>query len=298
MRILLLGGTGFIGRSLCRDLQTTGNQLFVLSRHPERVPLLCPGAIGVADLAELDPLGPFEAIVNLAGEPIFGPRWTPARKLLIRDSRIALTDRLLAWIDSQEYRPSVLINGSAIGIYGDRGGEELDEQAALGSGFGAELCAAWEHAALAARGLGIRVCLLRTGLVLGPEGGFLRRMLPPFRLGLGGRIGDGRQWMSWIHLSDHLAAMRLLLEDSRQDGAFNLSAPNPVTNAEFTTVLARVLSRPALLPLPASLLKLLFGEMAELLLGSQRVIPARLAAAGFQFRYPGLEAALRDVLGC
>lgn len=298
MQILVTGGTGFIGSRLCRRLLAAGHGLTVLSRQPEpQVRALLGQAVRV--IADVDGLGPgarFDGIVNLAGAPIIGPHWTRRRKQVLWDSRIGITEKILRHIRSAEQKPAVFISGSAVGYYGDRGDELLDENASVGAGFGADLCSAWEQAAMAAAAEGVRVCLLRTGLVVGKGGGFVQRMLWPFRLGLGGRIGDGRQWMSWIHLADHVAITEMLLGTDTLAGIFNAVAPNPVSNREFTESLARVLGRPALLPVPAGLLRLLMGEMAGLLLGGQKVEPRRLREAGFRFSFPGLDDALREVL--
>lgn len=298
-RIFVTGGTGFIGRALCKELVSRGHDVTVLSRNADKLPQVCGERVhGISSFNQLAGVEPFGAVVNLAGEPIFGRRWSPERKQRLRDSRIELTEALVEAMARLAGPPQVLLSGSAIGYYGDQGDRVLDESSdSLGTGFSRRLCEDWEHAALVAAKLGTRVCLLRTGLVLGPGGGLLERMLLSFRAFLGGRLGNGRQWMSWIHLSDHVAAMCRLLDDPSLDGAFNLTAPNPVTNREFTETLAALLHRPAVLHTPAWLLNSLFGEMAELLLGSQRVVPQRLVAAGFQFREPDLEAALRACIG-
>jgi uncharacterized protein (TIGR01777 family) len=294
MRILITGGTGFIGTALGTVLLNAGHSLTILSRKPQTV------RAGVEAWASLDQWIPdraFDAVINFAGEPIIGPRWTDRRKQVLWDSRVALTDRLVQGMARAECKPDVLISGSAIGVYGDQGDTVLDEDSGGGGeDFGRRLCVAWEASARQAEDLGVRVCLLRTGLVIGKHGGFLEKMLLPFRLGLGGRIGDGRQWMSWIHLRDHVAMTLFLLESPRLRGVFNATAPEPVTNAEFVRCLAGLLNRPALLPLPAALLKLGLGEMAELLLGGQRVLPRRAQAEGFRFSFETLEPALRDVL--
>lgn len=298
MRILITGGTGFIGRALCKTLREAGHQLTVLSRSPASVAIQC-GA-DVAALGGLDEWTPdrqFDAVINLAGEPIIGPRWTDRRKQALWDSRVTLTGRLVEAMARAEAKPAVLISGSAVGVYGDQGDTVLDETSPGYDGFSQRLCAGWEAAALQAGSLGIRVCLLRTGLVVGTGGGFLEKMRLPFKLGLGGRLGDGRQWMSWIHLADHVAITRFLLDSPRLDGVFNTTAPHPATNTEFTRCLARLLRRPAWLPVPAWALRLGAGEMAELLLGSQRVLPKRLEAENFTFAFAHLEPALRDVLG-
>ncbi|MDD1649201.1 MAG: TIGR01777 family oxidoreductase [Methylococcaceae bacterium] len=297
MRILLTGATGFIGRALCPVLRRQGHELTVFARHPERVESTCgPDIATLRSLAEWSPEHSFDAVINLAGEPIMAHRWSSTRKQALWDSRVTLTGQLVDCMARAHRKPTTFISGSAIGVYGDQGDLELDENCTGAGGFGYQLCAAWEQAAMQAEALGIRVCLLRTGLVIGKNGGFLKRMLLPFRLGLGGRIGDGRQWMSWIHLADHVAMTRFLLDSSEGHGAFNVTAPHPVTNAEFTRELAKALKRPAVLPIPAWLLKLGAGEMAELLLESQKVLPRKALANGFEFTYATLEPALHDVL--
>lgn len=298
MNILLTGGTGFIGQALCRQLLAQGHSLTLLSRNPAKAAALFGAAVATVDtLAALRPEQHFQAVVNLAGEPILGARWTPRRKQQLLDSRVGLTQQLLAFMARAEQKPAVLLSGSAAGWYGDQGDAPLDESSPCRTpDFGHELCRRWEEAALEAEGLGVRVCLLRTGLVVGKHGGFLARMLPLFRLGLGGSLGDGRQWMPWIHLHDHIAITTLLLEDAALAGAFNLCAPHPATNAEFSRALAAVLHRPACLPLPAWLLRAAMGEMAGLLLGGQHALPQRILQAGYQFQFPQLEEALRQVV--
>lgn len=298
MNILLTGGTGFIGAALCRVLTADGHALTVLSRKPAKVPLLCGDRVwGLAHLDELDADTHFDAIINLAGEGIADRRWSERRKRQLLDSRIGVTEQLIAYIGRARQKPAVLISGSAIGYYGDQGDKSLDENASAHDEFSHRLCAAWEKAALQAANHGVRVCIIRTGVVVGRGGGFLKRLLPPFKLGLGGRLGNGKQWMSWIHRDDFIAIVQLLLASPGLQGVFNGTAPNPVTNGEFTAYLAQVLHRPALLPVPAAALELLFGEMSALLLGGQKVLPARLQQAGFAFKYPLLEEALREALG-
>ena len=298
MHVFITGGTGFIGRHLCRLLLENNHKLTVLSRQQDaKVQAICGDVAVLHQLEDLTPEHRFDAIVNLAGEPIIGPRWTEKRKQVLWDSRVTLTEKLVAWIEKANVKPEALVSGSAVGYYGDQGDKILDEDSQpVAEGFGQRLCAAWEEAAQKSEKYGVRVCRIRTGLVIGKDGGFLARMLPAFRLGLGGRIGDGRQWMSWIHIEDHIRMVDRLLNDATLTGPFNLTAPNPVTNAEFTATLARLLRRPALLPVPAPVLKLLMGEMAELLLGSQRVIPRRFQEIHFKFRFNTLESALGDVL--
>lgn len=295
MRILITGGTGLIGSHLCRGLLAEGHTLTVLSRRPETVAVKC-GA-GVHALASLDAWPPeqtFDAVINLAGEPIADARWTAARKKKLWDSRVTLTEALVKKIAAARHKPSVLLSGSAIGFYGN-GEIPVDETAQAGNDFAAQLCRAWEAAASAAQPLGVRVCLLRTGLVLAPQGGLLGRLWLPFKLGLGARLGDGRQWMSWVHIDDHVAMVLKLLQDESLSGPFNLTAPEPVSNAGFTQGLARAVQRPAWFVAPAFFLRLVLGERASLLLEGQRVLPERMRQIGFAHRYPGLEEALRDV---
>jgi len=297
MKILITGGTGFIGSALTRSLTDQGYEVTVLSRNPDSVEKICGHGIKALDnLNQLKPEDTFQAIINLAGAPIFDARWSDARKQIIRDSRINLTMQLVASMARMAVKPELLISGSAIGYYGDQGDTVLTEQSATHKDFSEQLCTDWENEAKKAEQLGVRVCLIRTGLVLAEGGGLLKRMLLPFRLGLGGRLGDGQQWMSWIHRQDWIAIARLMITDSSMQGAYNATAPNPVTNSEFARTLAHCLNRPALLPVPAWLLKILLGEMSGLVLGSQRVMPERLLALGFKFQYTDLSSALNQVL--
>ena len=240
-----------------------------------------------------------DAVVHLAGEGIGERRWTPEQKRRIRDSRVKGTAVLAAAVASREHKPSVFVSGSAVGYYGDRGDELLTEDSAAGSDFLADVCRAWEDETRPASDAGVRTVNIRTGIVLARNGGALQRMLLPFRLGLGGKQGSGKQWMSWIALDDEVAAIRAALDDDRLRGPVALTAPNPVTNAEFAHTLGRVLHRPTLLPTPMLPLKLRYGgELVEtLLLESQRVRPARLEAVNFPFRYPVLQPALEAILG-
>ena len=281
MRILITGGTGLIGRHLCKALLAEGHQLTVLSRHPETVAVKCGAAVqAISSLNEWLPDRTFDAVINLAGEPIVDAYWSQQRKQVLRDSRIGLTGKLVQCIAAAKQKPSVLLSGSAVGYYGDSGDVELDETASAGNDFAAQLCVDWEAAALAAEKHGVRVCLLRTGLVLSASGGLLERMLLPFKLGLGARLGSGRQWMSWIHIADYVASVLRLLNDDQMRGPFNMTAPQPVTNAEFTRTLAKSLHRPAFLFAPEPVLRLVMGERAALLVEGQRVFPANLVAAG------------------
>jgi len=297
MNILITGGTGFIGHALTKTLTEQGHSVTVLSRSPEKVAKLCgTGVNALNSLSQLKAENNFQVIINLAGAPIVDARWSESRKQLIRDSRIGLTEYLITCIDRMTVKPELLISGSAIGYYGDQGDTVLTEQSSPFEDFSQQLCADWETAAKQAERFGVRVCLIRTGLVIAGGGGFLQRMLPPFRLGLGGRLGDGRQWMSWVHRRDWINIALTMIADSAMHGAYNATAPNPVTNAEFTRTLAQCLKRPTLLPVPAWLLKILLGEMSQLVLGSQRVLPERLLAQGFKFQYTDLAAALTEAL--
>ncbi len=295
--ILITGGTGFLGSALTFDLLQNNQPVVVYSRNADTVKRAFGEKVkAVTRIDQLPDAGSFKAIVNLAGAGILDQRWSEVRKAVLRDSRINPTGQLADWIIESKEKPGVLINGSAIGVYGSHGDEVLDESSSAISDFSQQLCADWEAAALRAETVGVRVCLIRTGLVLGLGGGLLKRMLLPFRFGLGGRLGNGQQWMSWIHLQDWLTIVRLMMDDSTMRGAYNATAPTPVTNQAFSANLAAVLKRPMLLPLPEIVLRSLFGEMSTLLLGSQRVQPRRLLKQGFQFKFPQLDPALRNLL--
>ena len=296
MHILLTGGTGLIGRQLCRYWSAQGHRLTVWSRKPEKVAKTCGAQ--VRGIARLEDLGqePVDAIVNLAGAPIADRPWTHKRKALLWSSRITLTETLLAWLESREQKPRVLISGSAVGWYGDGGERELTEDSGpVSEDFASQLCIAWEETAQRAEALGIRVILIRTGLVLSAEGGFLSRLLLPFKLGLGGPIGNGRQWMPWIHIDDQIALIDFLLHRNEASGPYNACAPKPVRNREFAKTLGSVLHRPAFMPMPAFALKIALGELSLLLLGGQRATPVRLLQAGFTFQFTDLRAALDDL---
>ncbi|WAT14724.1 TIGR01777 family oxidoreductase [Xanthomonas fragariae] len=293
MHLLITGGTGFIGQALCPALLHAGHQVSVLTRDPRRAGRTLPGVAVVDTLNGIQA----DAVINLAGEPLAAGRWTDARKQRFGASRLGITRQLHAWIAQQPtaQRPSVLISGSAVGYYGERGDTALTETDSAGEDFSAVLCRDWEAEANRIAALGPRVSRVRTGIVLDQNGGALARMLPAFRFGGGGPFGDGRHWMSWIHRADMVSLLLWLLQHG-ESGAYNATAPNPVTNAEFTQTLAKVLHRPALLALPAGLLRIGFGEMADLLLISQKVLPQRALDAGFRFQYVDLEAALRAIL--
>ena len=297
MRILLTGGTGLIGRALCAHWQAEGHELWVWSRKPQQVAKRCSGARGIQKLEEWDGTAPFDAVVNLAGAPIADRPWTQARRDVLWRSRVDLTRTLVDWMAKQPTPPRVLLSGSAVGWYGDQGEKLLDEASARGlADFGSQLCHAWEEEANRAQKLGVRVVILRTAPVLAPKGGMLARLLPPFRLGLGGRIGSGQQWMPWIHIADQVALMDHLLQNESGAGVYNACAPGAVRNVEFTRALADALKRPAVLPVPAFALRLALGEMSVLLLGGQHLAPRRAQDAGFSWRYPNLDGALRQLL--
>ncbi len=298
MKILITGGTGFIGVALTRSLIANGHAVSVLSRNPKSVTKLYGSEVhALGNLNDIKPEESYQAIINLAGAPIFDARWSSARKQIIRDSRINLTEQLIACIARMTIKPAVLISGSAIGYYGEQGNTILAEHSPKGEDFSAQLCYDWEHAAKQAQQFGVRVCLIRTGLVIAGDGGLLQRLLLPFRLGLGGRLGNGQQWMSWIHRDDWIAIALAMIDNSLMQGIYNATAPHPVNNNEFTQTLAQCLNRPTLLPLPAGFLKQILGEMSALVLGSQRVIPERLVTEKFNFRYPTLSEALNEALG-
>ena len=293
MRIAITGASGFVGTALVPFLHDAGHDVVRLVRGTPRGPGEHRWSTE-SGLVDAGTLGPLDAVIHLAGENIAGGRWTRARKARIRDSRVGPTQALAQSLATGPVRPRVFISISAIGIYGDRGHEVLTEQSASGHGFLPEVCQAWEAAAEPAREAGIRVVHPRFGIILDSHGGALGRMKLPFRLGIGGRLGRGTQYYSWVGMEDVLAALQFALTQAQVQGAVNVTAPNPVTNAEFTRTLARVLRRPALIPVPAFALKALFGELAEAeLLSSKRVLPAALEGAGFTFLQPRLEDALR-----
>lgn len=295
--ILVTGGTGFIGQVLCPALLNRGYQLTVLSRQrPEDVRALCGSVTAVSALSDVGEGPGFDGVINLAGEGIAEKRWSDTRKQALRDSRITLTRELVSTLLSCERPPEVVVSGSAVGYYGDQGDQPVTESTAPKPDFAQQLCQDWEQAIEPLSQQGVRVCIARTGLVVGEGGGFLSRMALPFRFGLGGRIGSGKQFMPWVHREDVVAALIWMLETREAQGPYNLVSPNPVSNREFSASLARVLSRPAVFPVPAIILKLAMGEMAGLLLGGQRALPSRLQEEGFQFRWPSLEPALAQAL--
>lgn len=300
-RILITGGAGLIGRALTAELAGAGFEVVVLSRSPERVSGLPAGARAAGwDGETADGWGHLAdgalGLVHLAGEGIAEGRWTEAKKRRIRDSRVVSGRAVVAAVEAAAVKPRFLLQGSAVGFYGVRGDEVVDERTGPGEGFLPEVCREWEGATAAVEALGVRRALLRTGVVLAAGGGALPKMALPFRLFAGGPVGAGDQYVPWIHLADEVAAIRFLAEHAEASGPFNLTAPHPVTNGELSSTLGRVLHRPNLLPAPAFALRLAFGEMADLLLTGARVVPRALETLGFTFRFPQLEPALRDLL--
>jgi hypothetical protein len=303
MRIVVTGGTGFIGLPLCWRLAERGHNVTVFTRNIEQARSKVPPSVmlvawqgsGATDEV-VATLGGSEILINLAGEPVAAGRWTPRVKDRLRRSREGVTSALVAALAKLKTRPALLISASAIGYYGPNTDEWLTEESPSGTGFLASLCREWEAAARAAERLGVRVVIPRIGVVLGRGGGALSKMMPAFRMGLGGPVGDGRQWISWIHLDD-LIELLLFLLDEAVSGPMNATAPHPVTNEEFARTLGLALNRPARLRMPAFVLRLMLGDMAEeLLLTGQRVVPRRAEIMGFRFLYPRLEDALHAIL--
>lgn len=303
MTIILAGGAGFLGRALAARFSSTGHTVRTLTRRAQ------PGDSALVAWQPDGASGPWatalataDVVINLAGEGIADKRWTPARKQALRTSRLLPTRSLVRALAEAPARPRVFLTNSAIGIYGAHGDEPVTEQTPPGHDFLAELCVEWEREAAAAASDTTRVALVRTGIVLHPKGGALTSMLPPFRMGIGGPMGTGRQYMAWIHLDDWVALVEWLVTSpatsagAANTGVWNATAPNPVTNADFTRTLGRVLRRPAFMPIPGVALRVLLGEFATFLLTGARVLPARAEREGFCFRYPQLEPALQALL--
>ena len=295
MRILISGSHGLVGEALIKALETGGHEIYRLVRHApnsEHEIEWSPDRYSIA----ISRIEGFDAVYHLAGESIASGRWDDEKKKKIRESRTKGTKLLSDALANLAQPPKTLISASAIGYYGDRGDELLTETSPPGKDFLADVCVEWEKATDHAKVKGVRVVNTRFGIILDKEGGALAKMLPPFRMGIGGRIGDGKQWMSWIALDDVIGALQFALTNDGLSGPVNFVAPNPVTNAEFTKALGRALSRPTFFPIPAFGVRLAFGEMADaLLLSSQRVRPSRLADSNYQFSYSTLESALRSI---
>lgn len=302
MRVLISGGSGLIGRALSVNLAHDGSEVIILSRRPERV-------IGLPEGVRLkwwdghttegwgSMVDSVDAIVNLAGENISSGRWTDERKRAILESRLNAGQAIVQAVNAAFHKPRVTIQASGAGYYGPRGDEEIMEETPPGHDFLARVAVDWEASTVPLEALGVRRVVIRTGVVITTRGGALPRLLLPFRFFVGGRLGSGQQWFPWIHIADEVAAIRFLLENEAASGPFNLSAPVPLTNAEFSRLLGQMLRRPALMRIPSFALRLLFGEMATALLDGQRAIPRRLRQLGFTFQFPDAGSALRDLLG-
>jgi uncharacterized protein (TIGR01777 family) len=300
MRVVITGGSGLIGRALTKSLAADGHDVFILSRRPTEVSSLPAGAnavrwdgrstVGWGHLAD-----GAEAIVNLAGESLAQGRWTYPRKRRFRESRLAAGRAVVRAVREASLKPRVVIQASGVGYYGPGDAKVITEETGPGNDFLARLCLEWESSTAAVEKLGVRRAVIRTGLVLSPLGGAFPQMVRPFKLFAGGRLGHGRQWYPWIHIDDEIAAIRFLIDQAAASGPFNLTAPKPVTNLEFSDVMGQVLHRPARLRTPGAALRTAFGEMANLLLEGQRAVPHRLEQLGFRFRFPTVESALQDL---
>lgn len=295
MKVFITGISGLIGQALAKSLVDRKVTVLGLTRDCDAAAKKLPSAVSlVDDLSSANDFLP-DVVVNLAGAPIADKRWSQRRKAELFDSRVALTDRLVEWIKQLKHAPDCFISGSAVGYYGRHLDERLTEDGPIHDEFTHQLCQAWESSANQAIDC-TRVCVIRTGLVVASQGGFLAKMLPPFRLGLGGRLGDGQQMMSWVHIADVVAAIEFLMADPQLSGPFNLTAPSAVSNGVFSDSLGQALNRPARLPMPAWVLRLMFGEMADLLLTGQAAYPEKLLASGFEFIYPELPEALAQAV--
>lgn len=300
MRVLVTGGSGFVGQQLCQQLTQQGHLVQVVSRQPHKVRDRLPNGCDIRESAQAFIDSPPDALVNLAGEPIAAKRWSDEQKAKLINSRVAATEQLVTLCEQLKANgqplPKVMVSGSAMGYYGDQGKRVVTEETMPNDEFAHRLCKQWEAAAKPIEAMGVRLAIVRIGLVLEAGGGSLEKMLPPFKLGLGGRFGSGAQFMPWIHRDDLVAAILFLIDQEGLSGAFNGSAPHPVTNATFTKTLASHLNRPAIFPVPAFVLKAGFGEMSRLLLTGADMRPARLEEAGFSFQYPTLDKALEAIL--
>lgn len=294
MNIFITGATGFIGSELVKALSAQNHPITALTRSVENARKKLPDNVQPVDsLDNLTDFNEFDAVINLAGEPIFNRRWTDEQKNRLIDSRVKITEKLTALINRSSVPPHTFISGSATGYYGDGGEQELDEKSPPADTFSAHLCRQWERAAQQAQ---TRVCLVRTGLVFAPSGGALAAMLPLYRCGLGGKLGNGKQYWAWIALQDMVNGILFLLNNPACNGAFNFVSPNPIRNVAFNRILGKILNRPSFTTAPAFALKLILGERAKLLLDSQNIRPSKLLNAGFQFQFNELEQALVAML--
>jgi len=295
MNLLITGGTGFIGSALCTRLLDEKHSIVVLSRYPEKIKLPIRSVSSLNHLTNDDV---FDVVINLAGEPIADKRWSDQQKNLIYSSRIVATETLITYLKNSKNKPKLLISGSAIGYYGVNETDDIiDENSGYDDSFSSNLCQKWEASALKAEPLGIRTCLLRTGIVLGKNGGALSKMLPPFKMGLGGKIGHGEQWMPWVHLDDLVGIIIYCINNDNLKGPVNGTSPNPVINQVFTKTLGLALKRPTIFPMPKVVIKLLMGQMGEeLLLVGKKISPQKVLDAGYDFKYKTLDEALKNIV--
>lgn len=301
MKVLITGATGFVGRRIVHELQKAGDQVVVLSRDMDHAATILGNQCNCYEwtnpaetLPPSDAFKGVDGVINLMGEGIADRRWSPEQKQKIYDSRVLGTSNMVRAMAELEHKPRVLVSASAMGIYGNRGEEDISENSDMADDFLAHVCHDWEDRASQAENLGMRVVLIRTGVVIGHNGGALKKMLPAFKLGAGGKVGSGDQYMSWIHVDDLVKMYIETLKHSEFSGPYNATAPVPVRNIEFTKILGKVLRRPTLATVPAFALKLLFGEMAKVLLGGAKVLPRKFQEKNFVFKFPTLEGALRD----
>ncbi len=293
MNILITGGTGFIGSALSRKLKNSGHNVTVTTRRQsdskEKLTWSPPGLIPESKLSNID------AVINLAGESIASGRWTAERKKRLISSRVETTRALVESIKNSDPGPKILISASAVGFYGQHGDEEVTENTGQGTDFLAEICRAWESEALKAQESGLRVVIMRFGTVLESDGGALLKMITPFKLFLGGPLGSGRQWFPWVHRDDLTGIIKYAMDNKSMSGPFNVTSPQAVTNREFSDALGRALNRPSCLPVPGFVLKIVFGELSSILLTGQKVLPEKILNAGFKFKYPDIDGALRAI---
>ncbi len=301
MNIILAGGTGLIGKELLNQLIEKKHTVTLLKRNSKDIS--SPSPFMRVEIWDGKNLGNWvtafddaDAVINLSGEPIAAKRWTSSQKEKILSSRIDSTRAIVSAIKESKKKPTVLVNASAVGYYGNVESGDVTELHEKGKGFLADVCARWEDEALQAEQLGVRVALLRTGIVLHKEGGALQKMLPPFKYFVGGKLGNGNQWFPWIHFDDEIQIILFAMEHNTITGAVNLASPNPITNKDFSSALGKTIHRPSIFPVPAYILKMMLGEMSEMLLGGQKVIPEKLLRAGYKFSYPNLTAALNSLL--